>query len=125
MKKSKLKLSTLRRSVQPGYRIIRHPRRFDKPLSCRSGLHGNGLVTKFMNGVPILWCKKCGEHIGKAIYERTATKRELMESDQRRTKPRTKKEIMLEAWAKLERLRKHYTDSEIKRLMRRRLAGEI
>jgi len=35
---------------KPGYKIIHHPRRFSKPLSCRSGIH-KGLQTKFMNGV--------------------------------------------------------------------------
>jgi len=122
MKKGKL--TPLRGSVQPGYKIERHPRYNNKPLSCRSGIH-KGLQTKVMNGIPILWCSKCGEQIGKAIYERTATKQELTEMGQKRTRPRTQKEIMLEAWRKLENLRKHYTDSQIRKLMRKKLTGEI
>jgi len=110
---------------RPGYKLVQHPRRYNKPLSCRAGLH-KGLETRLNNqGIPILWCRKCGGQIGKTIYEGTATKRELMEVDQRRTKPRTQREMILEAWAKLERLRRHYTDSQIRKLMKRKLAGEI
>jgi len=55
--------------------VIHHPRHFDPPPSCRSGLH-HWETTVLMN-IPILKCKKCGRIVMRGSYEGTETKREI------------------------------------------------
>jgi len=56
-------------------KIIYHPRYFNAPLSCQSGLHQ--WFTKTLMNIPILKCKKCGRIVMKGSYEGTETKREI------------------------------------------------
>ena len=83
------------------YRIIRHPRYFNKPLRCRSGFHQ--WETKVLMNIPILYCKKCGAFAIKGSYEGTYTKRELRQSVLPPFKPRSLEEIIEDVWEQYQR----------------------
>lgn len=62
------------RAEQP-FRVIHHPRAFNKPLSCQLGKHD--LVVKSVMGIPFYYCKKCGWGLPKGIVDGVETKREI------------------------------------------------
>lgn len=112
----------------PGYRMVHHPRHFNKPGSCRSGLHGAGnLATVLMHGVPALMCKKCGEYIFQGLYGNTWSKKDmakaaaLSEKDQK--KPRTKEEIMKQIWERdqSKKRRKQHMEDSISKYVQERM----
>jgi len=119
------KFQPLRTKVRPGYNIQFHPRAFNKPPRCQAGIHKFN-DTVVLNGVPTLVCGGCGAQIGKGIYEKTWTQKDIkiikrMRNSQNRIK--TKEERMRECWEALEQLRKIYTDAQILKLMKRRAMG--
>lgn len=58
------------------FQVVYHPRHFNKPSSCKDGLHRK-LETKVLMGIPILYCSKCGEFVYKGAYEGNVTKEEM------------------------------------------------
>jgi len=121
-KKNILNLGTNR----PGYNIQFHPRAFSKPIQCQVGHHS--LKPGVVNGVPCLVCSKCGSYIGKGIYEKTMTKHDIKKQAlgiQRRTKPRTKKEIIEELWEKQEEDRRERMNRSIAKFVKDRMLDEL
>ena len=113
-------------SYYPGYHIIRHPRAFNKPLSCQAGHHA--LKPGIVNGIPCLVCSKCGSYIGKGVYEKTMTKQDLKKQAlgiQQRTKPRTRKEIIEELWEKQEEDRRERMNRSIAKFVKDRMLDEL
>jgi len=122
LRSRKYKNKILRDGVYPGFRLETHPRRFNKPLTCRSGLH-KGLITKVINGIPSLYCTKCGEYIGQGIHDKTWSKQEIHKIKnalKTRDKPRTTKERMGDVTEAMELLRTKFTDKEIKIMVEKR-----
>ena len=123
LKDPRTRRKILRRTKQPGYKIYRHPRIHNKPLRCQAGLHTLRTLMD-QNGVPQLYCIKCGAIIGKGIYERTWTKqdiRRIKESQIR--KPRTNRQIMEEIWERRQMNTRERMNQSIKREVRERLRG--
>jgi len=114
-------LSTSRR---PGYSIQFHPRRFNKPLVCQSGVHQ--FSTRFdERGVPMLVCSKCGAGIGKGLYEKTWTKGDIKKiAAIGERKPRTKRQIQEDALKRLradQKARRKRMHSSIAKFVKRRM----
>jgi len=113
-------------SYYPGYHIIRHPRAFNKPLSCQAGHHQ--LRPGIINGIPCLICSKCGSSIGKGVYEGTMTKQDLKKQAlgvQQRSKPRTNREIIEGLWEKQEEDRRDRMNRSIEKFVRERMLDEL
>lgn len=120
----KYKDKILRTGNYPGFTLINHPRRFNKPLSCQSGLH-RGLVTRMISGVPSLYCTKCGGHIGQGIHDKTWSKQEIHKIAQIKAEasmPKSKEDSLKQSWEALEMLRKRgFTDEQIRKMMNERM----
>jgi len=123
-----MKKHSLTGSRQPGYTIQRHPRIYNKPLSCQVGKHE--FRTKFdQRGVPMLVCSKCGAGIGKGLYEKTWSKKDM----ERITKvgirkKRTKKEIAMDALKRMEEdqdKRRKRMHRSIENIVKRRMSDLV
>jgi hypothetical protein len=114
----------LRRGNYGGFQVIRHPRYFNKPLSCQSGIH-KGLTTRIIGGVVSLYCTKCGATIGQGIHDKTWSKRDIhkirqFKEEAKRSK--SNKEKLEESWEALQMLKKMgYTSKQIKKMMDERM----
>jgi len=120
-----MKKHNLTGSVQPGYTIQRHPRVYNKPLSCQVGKHQ--FQTRFdQRGVPTLVCSKCGAGIGKGLYEKTWSKKDMRRiAEAGVRKKRTKKEIFEDARKRMEEdqnRRKERMYKSIEGIVRRRMS---
>jgi len=119
----KVKIKPLTSTRRPGYSIVHHRRAFDPPLSCKMGTH-KGLTTAMMDGIPSLYCTKCGQYLYKHIVEKTFSRRDLElieKAKDEQIRKKTKKEIMEESWKKLEILRKKNSDRSIRKFVRQRM----
>jgi len=93
-------LGALRRP--PPFKMVYHPRRFNKPSACKDGKHPK-FVTKIVNGWPQLVCIKCGAAIFKGAKEGTVSRQEARDKMfPKNRKIRTKKDMILESWAKMQ-----------------------
>ena len=122
--KRRVKIKPLRTTRRPGYRIQFHPRAFNPPLSCKMGLH-KGLTTKIMDGIPSLYCSKCGQYLYKHIVEKTYSRRdlELIEKvKDAKIKKKTRKEMLVDSWNKLEILRRKNSEASIRKFVKQRMA---
>lgn len=109
----------LHKQIRPGYVIQHHPRRFNKPISCKMGVH-KGLTNKVIHGILSLYCTKCGEHIAQGIHDKTWTKEEIRKIkliQAKSVQPKDKQQLLKEGWEALELLRKRYTDEQIRKLI--------
>lgn len=87
----------------PPFKMVYHPRRFNKPLKCKAGKHPK-FTTKLVNGWPQLVCVKCGAAIFEDIKNNTITRKEARDKRFPKNVPRrTKKEIILDAWKRLQK----------------------
>lgn len=121
--KRKVKIRPLTTSKRPGYNIQFHRRAFSPPLSCKMGVH-KGLTTKMMDGIPSLYCTKCGQYLYKHIVEKTFSRRDLELIDKvkdEQIRKKTKKEMLEDSWKKLEILRKKNSDRSIRKFVRQRM----
>ena len=94
---------------RPGYDIDFHPRAWNKPLDCQVGRHP--ILRKIIGpgGIPHLYCPKCGSSVPEGLHTGTWSKDDVnrlgkikqgMYSAQKYGRPRTKEEIMRDAWVK-------------------------
>ena len=119
------KLKPLTTTRRPGYRIVHHPRAFNPPIYCKSGIH-KGLTTAIMDGIPSLYCTKCGQFLYKHIIEKTYSRRdfELIEkAKDEAIRKKTRKEMLEDSWRKLEILRKKNSDRSIRKFVKQRMLG--
>jgi hypothetical protein len=94
---------------RPGYDIEFHPRANNKPLDCQVGKHP--ILRRIIGpgGIPHLYCPKCGSSVAEGLHTGTWSKDDIqrltkikqgMYSAEKYGKPKTKKELMEEAWRK-------------------------
>jgi len=118
---------------RPGYDIDFHPRAFDKPLACQTGRHPALRRIIGPGGIPHLYCPKCGSSIGEGLHTGTWSKDDIDRLTKIKQglysaqKPRTKKEIMREAWEKHQASgsqRKERMEASIERFVKERMLDE-
>ena len=106
--------------------IVRHPRAYDKPVSCRRGQH-SFTKTKIVNGLPHLICSKCGDGIITGLHDKTWSKQDIKDTNRiihPEHKVGTTKERAINTWEKMEYLRsKGLTDEDIKRIYKKKQMG--
>lgn len=109
----------------PGYRIERHPRCYNKPLACQSGLHKH-LEFRVINGMLCYYCRDCGGHIGQGIHDGTWSSNDMhriKETLRDIQRPRTRKQCLEDSVKAMELLRKRFTDKEISMMIEKRRRG--
>ena len=119
----RVKIKPLTSTKRPGYSIVHHRRAFDPPLSCKMGAH-KGLITKMMDGIPSLYCTKCGQYLYKHIVEKTYSRRDLEfieKAKDEEVRIKSRKEMLEDSWKKLEALRKKNSDRSIRKFVKQRM----
>ena len=79
---------------EPPFRLIQHPRAYNKPMSCQLGKHDWTVEVHY--GVPFMVCKKCWAMIAKGIFEGTETKEETRTRHIKQPEPPLTIERMIE-----------------------------
>lgn len=121
-------------SKRPGYNIDFHPRAFNKPLCCQVGRHPVLRRVIGPGGIPHLYCPKCGSSVGEGLYTGTWSKDDIKRLEQVKQslysgerKPRTKEEIMREAWERHQESRQQRSErmsASIEKFVRERMLDQ-
>jgi hypothetical protein len=62
---------------RPGYSIDFHPRAMNKPINCQVGLHHLPFKKILLDGIPHLYCIKCGQSMAEGLVTGTWSKDDI------------------------------------------------